>query len=167
MIDVALVCVCVWGQECVGRRLADKTKLEWNTESSVWIIDRPLHVNTYTHAVQCKVQKCHTIGGFLKATWSVNISLITSHISSWVFHSWRCHICLSVPFFTFYLVFHSFLYLFPTLHTTQIHRHHSADIRRWLLQWINVAVCACLFYILWKRGSVCVCVTYAGSSERH
>jgi len=39
VIDVALVCVCVCvcvrGQECVGRRLADKTKLEWNTESSV------------------------------------------------------------------------------------------------------------------------------------
>lgn len=95
------VCVCVWGQECVGRRLADKTKLEWNTELGIWIIDRPLHVNAYTHAVKCKVQKHHSVWGCLKATWSVNISLITSHISSCVFHSWRRHICFSV--LSFYL----------------------------------------------------------------
>lgn len=101
-----------------------------------------------------------TLSETLKATWSVNISLITSHISSCVFHSWTLsHLLLRPLFLPFILSFTHFS-TSPPPHTTRIRRYHSADIRWRLLQRIKhhcVCVCVCLFYILWKRECVCLC----------
>lgn len=151
----AYVCVCVWGQEYAGRRLADKTKLEWNTESGVWIIDRLLHVNAYTHAVKCKVQKHHSEVFWrphevLISLWSLLISLLVCFTPDAITSA------SPLPFSTFHLVFHSFLYLFlPPLYHSNPQRWHQTAAPS-----VNKCrcVCASILYPVKERECVrCVC----------
>lgn len=115
-------------------------------------------MNAYTHAVKCKVQKHHSVWDCLKATWSVNISLITSHISSRVFDSWTLSHLLLCPLFLPFIL--SFTHFSTSLPPPPYHSNPKVPQR-----WHQMAapsenktpLCVCVYSISCERECVCLC----------
>lgn len=111
---------------------------------------------THTHMLLSAKSKNTTLSETVWRPREVLISLWSLLISVLVcFTIERCHICFSVPLF--YLSSCLSLISLPLPpHTTRIRRYHSADQMAAPSE-NKTLLCVCIFYILWKRGCVCLC----------